>query len=389
MTKILHTSDWHLGHQLYSYDLIDEQNDMLRQMVSIVEKEQPDLFLLSGDIYHTAQASAKTQQIFADTLVQLHRAAPQMDIFCTAGNHDSGSRHDIFRTPWKEFRVHTFGMMDRENPIENHVVHLPGKAWVVALPYFYSSEETFVALLHQLLDSVNEQNTENEPVVVMAHLAVSGSDFTGHRRMGERTIGGIDAIDADKLGSGFDYLALGHIHCPQWVGGEQSRIRYSGSPLPVSFDETFHHSVSLLEIGRHGDQPLLREVPIRNLRPLVTLPARGFAAWNDALAQLQDFPDDREAYIRLNVQVDETLPQTADALAREAVQGKRCRYCLINVKLPETPETDFHAMNIQQFRQSEPLEIIKRYAEERHLAFTPEMEKCFNQVVNEVREAQQ
>jgi exonuclease SbcD len=388
MTKILHTSDWHLGHTLYSYDLLEEQQDMLRQVISIVDREQPDLFLLSGDIYHTAQAPALTQQVFADALVALHRAAPQMDIVCTAGNHDSGSRHDIFHTPWKEFCVNIFGMMDRDHPVDRHVLHFPGKAWVVALPYFYAGEDTFAEVLRQLLDSVTARNTDGEPVIVMAHVAVSGSDFTGHRRMGERTVGGIDAIGADRLGDGFDYLALGHIHRPQWVGGAGSRMRYCGSPLPVSFEETFDHSVSLIDIGQHGDAPVLREVPISNPRPLVTLPATGYAPWEEALEALKSFPDDQEAYIRLNVRIDGSLPPTADALAREAAKDKHCRYCLINVQMPETEAADFRAMDLHQFQQAEPLDIIRHYAQDKKLAFTPEMEQCFNVVMREVEQEQ-
>ena len=62
----------------------------------------------------------------------------------------------------------------------------------------------------------------------------------------------IDMVNADVFGTGYDYIALGHIHNPQNIS---DRIRYSGSPLPVSFDEDFHHSVLIVTIGAHGDTP--------------------------------------------------------------------------------------------------------------------------------------
>ena len=67
--KIIHTSDWHLGHALYNYSREEEQADMLRQMTRIVEEEKPDAFVISGDVYDTMQPSASVQTMLADALV--------------------------------------------------------------------------------------------------------------------------------------------------------------------------------------------------------------------------------------------------------------------------------------------------------------------------------
>ena len=97
--KILHTSDWHLGHTLYNYDRTEEQKSMLRQMVKTVEEQKPDVFLLCGDVYHTAQPSAAVQTMFTEALIEIRDANPGMTIVVIAGNHDSGTKHEIFRTP--------------------------------------------------------------------------------------------------------------------------------------------------------------------------------------------------------------------------------------------------------------------------------------------------
>lgn len=61
--KILHTSDWHLGHTLYNYDRSLEQKTFLRQLADIVAQEKPDVMVVSGDIYHYSTPSAGTQKM--------------------------------------------------------------------------------------------------------------------------------------------------------------------------------------------------------------------------------------------------------------------------------------------------------------------------------------
>ena len=82
--KILHTSDWHLGHVLYGYDRTEEQQSMLDQMVGIVRDEKTDVFILAGDVFDTAQPSAAVQTMLAKMIVALHDAHPTMPIVMTA-----------------------------------------------------------------------------------------------------------------------------------------------------------------------------------------------------------------------------------------------------------------------------------------------------------------
>lgn len=273
--KILHTSDWHLGHTLYNYDRAEEQQAMLEQMVSIVEEQKPDVFLLCGDVYHTPQPSAAVQTMLSDGLVRIHEANPQMTIVMTAGNHDSGTKHEIFQTPWKALKVYAIGQLERED-LDEHIVEVPEKGWIVAVPY--ANERNIPeGFFQQLLDRVAERNNENLPVVMTAHTTVKGCDFTGHDHATEYTVGGIDSLELEEMGEGYDYLALGHIHHGQFVHSGKHNVRYSGTPLPVSFDENFTHSVSIVEIGQHGETPAVKEIEIQNPHPLVTLPTDGLA----------------------------------------------------------------------------------------------------------------
>lgn len=380
--KILHTSDWHLGHTLYGYDRTDEQQAMLDQMVSIVKEQKPDVFLLCGDVYHTSQPSAAVQTMLTDGLVKIHEAYPSMTIVMTAGNHDSGSKHEIFRTPWRALNVYSIGQLEKDNP-EEHIVEVPGKGYVIAVPYAYDRNipEGFFQLL---LDKVADRNTEGLPVVLSVHTTVKGCDFTGHDHATEYTVGGIDSQELEQMGDGYDYLALGHIHHEQFVHSGKHNVRYCGTPLPVSFDENFSHSVSMVEIGNHDEKPVVEKIEIVNPHPLVTLPTEGLTSWEDAKTLLMNFPDDIPAYIRLNVEVEDFLPVEASAEAAKLTEGKQCRFCYINTKRRIVSQSDAKALTVQEFQSEAPIDIAQRYAEDMGISFDEELRAMFNEALDMV-----
>lgn len=382
--KILHTSDWHLGHSLYNHDRTEEQASMLEQMADLVQKEKPDAFLLSGDVFHTDQPSAAVQRMLADALVAIHNAHPAMTIVCTAGNHDSASRHEVFRLPWLSLNVHSIGQLSKDNP-ERHIISIPGKGFVVAVPYCYERNipEGF---FQQLLDRVQELNTLHLPVIMMAHTTMENSDLKGHDFKRSFTTGGIETMSISQTGRGYDYLALGHIHHAQWVKGGNHRVRYSGSPLPVSFDENYEHSVSIVSIDAQGDEPDLHTISIENPHPLVNLPSTGFARWEEAKELLKNFPSDIPAYIRLNIKHQDFLPPTAQDEAVKLTEGKRCRFCLINLEKVEREEADGETLTIQQFQEESPLEIARMFAEQEGKSFDEDLIELFNQAVNTLDE---
>jgi exonuclease SbcD len=380
--KILHTSDWHLGHTLYNYDRAEEQQAMLEQMVSIVEEQKPDVFLLCGDVYHTPQPSAAVQTMLSDGLVKIHEANPQMTIVMTAGNHDSGTKHEIFQTPWKALKVYAIGQLEKED-LDEHIIEVSGKGWIVAVPY--ANERNIPeGFFQQLLDRVAEKNIETLPIVMTAHTTVKGCDFTGHDHATEYTVGGIDSLELNEMGEGYDYLALGHIHHEQFVHSGKHNVRYSGTPLPVSFDELFTHSISIVEIGKHGETPTVEKIEIKNPHPLVTLPTDGLATWEEAKGLLSKFPDDIPAYIRLNVEIEDFLPVEANAEAASLTEGKQCRFCCINAKRKAASQNDVKVLTVQEFQEEKPIEIAKRYAEHEGISFDEEMQTMFNEVMNMV-----
>ena len=382
--KILHTSDWHLGHTLYNYDRTEEQMAMLLQMVDIVREEKPDVFLLCGDVYHTPQPSASVQTMFTNALVEIHDANPDMTIVITAGNHDSGTKHDIFRTPWKALKVYTIGSVDANNK-EDLIIEIPGQGYVIAVPYV-NERNMPDGFFQDLLDIVAERNKANLPVLMTAHTTVSGCDFTGHENASEYVVGGIDSHSLEDMGTGYDYLALGHIHHAQFVRGGNHRVRYSGTPIPVSFDENYQHSVSIVELNKHGEKPVVKEIEIQTHSPFVTLPKDGVATWEDAKDLLEGFPNDIEAYMRLNVEVDNFLPVEANAEALLLTEGKKCRFCVINTHRLKKDRREAKVMSVQEFKTEKPIDIAERYAEDIGVEFDDDMKELFRETLALLKE---
>lgn len=361
-----------------------EQRAMLEQIVEIVRAEKPDVFLLCGDVYHTAQPSAAVQTLFTEALINIRNAHPGMTIVVTAGNHDSGTKHEIFRTPWRALNVHTIGRVNKENP-EEHIIEIPGKGYIIGIPY-YNERNLPDGFFQNILDKVKERNTEGLPVVMTAHTTVRGCDITGHEDSTEYIVGGVDYTDIDQFGEGYDYLALGHIHHAQFVHTGNHNVRYSGTPLAVSFDENYPHSVSMVEIVKHGDTPKVSIFEINNPRPLVTLPTNGMATWEKAKQLLAEYPADISAYVRLNVEVDNFLPVEANAEAMALSESKQCILCHINTRRKTARQAEDKVLSVQEFQATDPLEIACRYAADRGLTFDDEMSRLFVEVVRMIED---
>lgn len=387
--KILHTSDWHIGHMLYGHDRTEEQQSMLDQMVEIVAQERPDVFILAGDVYDTSQPSAAAQTMFNKTIIRLHYTHPDMTIVATAGNHDSGSKHEIFRTPWEYLNVHTIGNLNKENP-SSHIIEIPGKGFVIAVPY---THERFLrdGLFQQLIDEVASRNTTKLPVILTAHTSIVGANFSGHENATEKNIGGIDSVDVNNIGNGYDYLALGHIHKPQFIHTGMHNVRYSGTPIAISFDEVKEHTVTLLEIHQHGEtltESNFRFIPIHNPHPLTTIPEEGFAAWEHIKESLRNFPDDAPNYIRLNIKAGDIRKTEAFTEGNNIVNGKKCEILFINIERA-TDGNENHSqtqLTVEELQQISPIEIARLYAKDTGKVFDEDMEQLFIetlQILNE------
>ena len=394
MIKIIHTSDWHLGQNFYGYDRSEEQADFLRQLVDIVRQQQPDALLVSGDIFHTAAPSSAAVTLYVNAMLDIHNACPKMAIVVIAGNHDSASRLQCDSRLWELAGVKVLGGIARDSEgladLDRHIIHVKGKGIVAAVPFAYpasfplvndehvGSDQRQPVYFQSLLDCVHAQNPAQLPVVLMAHLAVNGSDFTGHE------VGMMECVEVGVLGNGYDYAALGHIHRPQDVS---ERARYCGTPLAVSFDEQCEHSVSIVEIDVHGSVPRVTTNRIENIKPLRTIPAGSPVDFEAALEQLQVLVPDERAYVRLNVLVDRYLPNGAQERAALAVADKQCRFCEIKKTAIVEASHAVRQMTMEEFNHKHPIEVAQQfYLEKYQREMTDEEKEMFNYVYQLVQE---
>ena len=399
--KILHTSDWHLGQIFYGYDRREEQEAFLEALAEVVGRERPDAMIVSGDVFHNSTPSAQAKKMYVDGMVRIHEACPEMTMVVTAGNHDSPSRLEAEDGLWRHVNVRVIGSFarreDRTADFSGHVVDVVRNGRVIghvaAAPY--ASPRSFPEVTARVEAAVDEKTnrtgnensyrTEDEgqtedytedrmalwfrglsdyvkslgdglPSVLSAHLAVAGSDAEGH----DDLVGGMDYVGAELLGDAYSYVALGHIHKPQTFAG--GRMRYSGSPIAVNFDEIYAHSVTVVELEA-GERPEVRTVQMPDPMPLVTLPGKEPGELYDALDALARFPADRPAYVRLNVLVRGLLPADSEMKAAELVRGKMCRYCCMKAVRAEDSvrregRPDF---TVQEMREMDPLDVARIY----------------------------
>ena len=384
--KIIHTSDWHLGQNFFEYDRREDHDSMVEQLAELIKEENPDALIIAGDVYDIAAPNTTVQKEFAEHIVRLRDACPSAAIVCISGNHDSASRHEIYQTPWEALNVHMIGKVNMNDLAEN-IIRIKDKGWIVAVPYtndrflndgFYKSME----------DTVKNMAGESLPIVYVGHAAIKGRDYTGHLSQNDRFIGGIECTGIEEIGEAYDYIALGHIHKAQTF--DNGRARYSGSPLPVSFDEVkrgYEHGFTIVEIDSHGSTPRIRTRDVTCPHPLVNIPAEGFAEWNDVMRELRIFPSDIDAYIRLNVLLkgNSLLPLDKDIQIKNALSGKKARHAATNPTREEVEKaagSDSRQMSLTmtELQEMDPKLILKAHAEAVNAQFDKDFEEMFDAV---------
>lgn len=351
--RLFHTSDWHLGQNLHGQERDFEHASFLTWLLARLKERQPDVLLIAGDIFDTVNPPVKSQERLYDFIVSAHEQQPLLTIVMIAGNHDSGSRIELPAPLMRRLRTHALGRVlwldDGTLDVERLLLPLPDAkgeiaAWCLALPFLRPAEVTGATLgddylrgigqVHELLiEAANLKRKPGQALIAISHAHMAGGSVSEDS---ERSliIGNAEALPASLFGPSITYVALGHLHKPQRVNGED-RIRYSGSPIPLSFSEIgYQHQI--LEIECDGEQ--LSSVETLLIPRAVNLQRIGPAPLAELLLQLKDLPDidlladvDRQPWLEVRVRLDEPQPDLRNQI-EEALQGKAVRLVRIGAE---------------------------------------------------------
>ena len=148
--KLIHTADWHLGQTFYEYDRRDEHAAFFAWLRKQIATHQPDLLLVAGDIYDSANPSAESQRTLYDLLVNVTKENPQMQVIITAGNHDSGARLEAPNALLESLNITVRGTIRRNAEgkidLDHLIIPIEGGGACLAVPYLrqgdYPKEQT-------------------------------------------------------------------------------------------------------------------------------------------------------------------------------------------------------------------------------------------------------
>lgn len=268
--KFLHLADLHLGKRVNGFSMLEDQAHILRQILAILDDEQPDGVLIAGDVYDKSVPSVEAVGLLDGFLTELRtRGVP---VLLISGNHDSPERLafggrvmdscGIHISPVYDGALAPVTLQDAFGPV--HVWLLPFvkpahvRRWFPDADIESYTDAMAEAVAHMDIDTAARN-------VLVTHQFVTGGTRSGSE---ELSVGGTDNVDSGVFAP-FDYVALGHLHGAQHIGRET--IRYAGSPLKYSFSEARQHkSVTVVTLGEKGDVQVrtVALTPLRELREI-------------------------------------------------------------------------------------------------------------------------
>ena len=342
--RLIHTSDWHLGQSLHGQDRDYEHTQFLAWLLDQLVAHAADALLIAGDVFDTVNPPLKAQERLYDFIVRAHERLPSLDIVMIAGNHDSGGRIELPGPLMKRLNAHAIGRISwiEDGQLDHGRLLVPlhdskGEvaAWCLTLPFLRPAEVTggetgddYIAGIRQvherLIAAAENLRQPGQALIAMSHAHMAGGAVSEESER-NIVIGNAEALPASLFPDSVAYVALGHLHKPQQVAS-QARIRYSGSPLPLSFAEVnYPHQVLLVDFD--GEQlARIESLPVPRAVEMIRI---GRASLGEVIAALEALPptglfDDNLPWLEVRVLLNEPLPDLRQRI-ETAISGKACR----------------------------------------------------------------
>lgn len=383
--RLVHTSDWHLGHTLGDQPREEEHRAFLEWLADRIEEEEADALLVCGDVFDTANPSAAAQAVWYGFLAETWRRVPGLQTVVVAGNHDSPARLEAPAPVVGALGVKVVGLLpksDGQVDVESLVVPLKGRdgavaAWVAAVPYVRvvdaggfgeADDDRLVrgvrSIYEEVLAHARARRGEGEALVATGHLFMSGattSDGSERKILG----GNLNAIPDDVFPDDVTYAALGHLHRPQKVA-KRDAVRYSGSVIPLALDEEpYAHQVLVVDL-EDGRLASVRELHVPRRIGILRLPAKGPGPLEEVLGLLRGLPEARDAgdgpdlrpYVEVRVRLDKPEPALR-ALVDAALEGRDARLVKITPEYTGTGAA-LEAGGVLDLTDLKPEEVFRR-----------------------------
>ena len=268
--KFLHLADLHLGKRVNGFSMLEDQAHILRQILAILDDEQPDGVLIAGDVYDKSVPSVEAVGLLDGFLTELR--ARGVPVLLISGNHDSPERLAFGGRVMDSCGIHISPVYDGAlAPVTLHDEFGPVHVWLLPFVKPAHVRRWFPdADIESYTDAVAEAVAHMDIDTAARNVLVTHQFVTGGTRSGseELSVGGTDNVDSGVFAP-FDYVALGHLHGAQHIGRET--IRYAGSPLKYSFSEARQHkSVTVVTLGEKGDVQVrtVALTPLQELREI-------------------------------------------------------------------------------------------------------------------------
>ncbi|ROI03261.1 exonuclease subunit SbcD [Chryseobacterium sp. G0240] len=409
--RILHTADWHIGQLFHEYDRTFEHQEFLNWLQSILINEQIDVLLISGDIFDLSNPAASSIKMFYTFLNKAVNSNSELQIIITAGNHDSASRLESPKPLLESSNIHIIGVVEKdENGIIDYdkiIIPLKDKngnvkTWCIAAPFLRTGDyptildcdnpytEGVAAFYKESYEFVSSKRQTHQAIIAMGHLHAQQAEINTDDK--ERPImGGVECISASAFNENICYVALGHIHKAQRIGGKD-HIRYCGSPLPMSFSEiNYRHQVIVFEIDE-GQIYNLKTIEIPISIPLLSVPVvhSSLEEVLSALAQLNTAEDnlDLAPYLQVRVLLENPEPSLKYKV-EAALKGKYVRLASIDTRYRTKSSELEKSENISQTQLNElkPEDVLRKIYQNKYNNPIPDnLLKLFQQVTQEVNE---
>lgn len=364
--RIIHTADWHLGQTFYGFERTSEHKVFLDWMAKILKERKTDLLLIAGDVFDSPNPSAEAQRMLYGFLTKATTENPSLQVIITAGNHDSAARLEAPNPLLKSFNIHVSGVVHYNNgeiDYERMIIPVSDETCCLAVPYLRHNDlpvadsysEGVAKLYGHLYEIARREYTI---ILAMGHLQASGAEVTVGDNTEHAIIGGMDGIDPTFTNNNIAYFALGHLHKEQKVA-HKANVRYSGSPLPMSFAERDNRQ-SVTEITVENENTTVERIFFDTPVKLLSLPGKPQPI-EEIIPMIQALPqgetDNTSPYLEIKVLVTAVDP-TMRTQIEEALVGKAVRLARIEAVSAKSNNSK-RVVTYEDFKKTPPCELIE------------------------------